>query len=409
MTVFGLLLFIALLSSCPAIADGPYAAIDSHARAAPSSAATSVKALAGYLSESAQTDRDKARAIFTWIGHNIAYDMSRFGAAPDAEEVLETRRAVCAGYAVLFKALADAAGLEAVVINGDAKGVGPPAAIDADGLLNHDWNAVRIDGQWHLLDGTWGAGRIDEYGRFIRDFCDHYFFTSPEVFVYDHLPGDDRWQLLPTALSREAFIAQARVQPAFFRHRLRLLSHRLGRMEAQGGLTVKVGAADDTIVVASLHQNGAMLEEGYTFAQREPDGFSIHLLLPREGDYLLRLYARARNSVQAEYDSAIEYKIHNTRPGSGRFPKMYGSFQERECYLAEPFAGALAVGPTKFSICVPGAEDVVVGVNGLPQKLTRDGDDAFSGIALVEEGRATVFARFPGHRKYEGLLQYVVR
>lgn len=55
--------------------------------------------------------------------------------------------AVCNGYAQAFTAMAEAAGLEAVMVTGS------DSAGDTGG--NHAWNKVRIDGRWLLVDVTW--------------------------------------------------------------------------------------------------------------------------------------------------------------------------------------------------------------------------------------------------------------
>lgn len=52
-------------------------------------------------------------------------------------------KCVCAGYAGAFKLLADAAGLECVVVTGML-----------EGNLPHAWNKVKIDGEWEILDVT---------------------------------------------------------------------------------------------------------------------------------------------------------------------------------------------------------------------------------------------------------------
>lgn len=52
-------------------------------------------------------------------------------------------RCVCAGYAAAFKLLADAAGLDCIVVTGTL-----------EGTLPHAWNKVRIDGDWEILDVT---------------------------------------------------------------------------------------------------------------------------------------------------------------------------------------------------------------------------------------------------------------
>ena len=406
------LLLLIVLTASLAAASTPsrdFAAIDAHARSAPESAARSIDSLANYLMTSSRDDREKARAIFCWIAHNITYDISLLAAKPDPQTTLDRRRAVCAGYAVLFRALAQAAGLKAEIIRGGSKAPGPAAAIGPDGLLNHDWNAVEIDGAWGLVDCTWGAGRLDATGRFSKHYTDHYFLTPPDLFAYDHLPHDPRWQLLDPPLSKETYLRRVKVQPAFFECGLRLLTHGEADIDAGSSLSVRVGAPPEILVVAALSQNGADLTDGYTFAQRAEGGFTIDVVFPSAGDYTLVAFARERGPLRAEYDSAVEYSIH-ARSGPDRvFPRMYASFQERDCHLDAPFDGILPAGrPVEFRARVPGAEDVVVGINGLARHLpARDG--VFSGSVVPERGQATLFARFPGRTKYEGLLQYRVR
>ena len=386
-----------------------YAAIDAHARSAPESAARSIDSLADYLTAPSRDDREKARAIFCWIAHNITYDISLLGAKPDPQTTLDRRRAVCAQYAVLFNALAEAAGLKAEIIHGGSKSPGPAAAIGPDGLLKHDWNAVKIDGAWGLVDCTWGAGRLDERGRFSKHYTDHYFLTSPDLFAYDHLPDDPRWQLLDPSLPKETYLRRVKVQPAFFECGLKLLTHGEAHVDTGSALTVRLGAPPETLVVAALSQNGADLTDGYTFAQRAEGGFTIDVVFPSAGNYTLTVFARERGPLRVEYDSALEYSLY-ARSGTDRiFPKMYASFQERDCHLEAPFDGILPAGKAvEFSARIPGAEDVVVGINGLARHLAaRDG--VFSGSVLPERGQATLFARFPGQKKYEGLLQYQVR
>jgi transglutaminase-like putative cysteine protease len=74
---------------------------------------------------------DKARAIFTWLHHNVAYDCDGFfrgnsplkGQYPTPEVTLRYGVAVCAGYAMLFVDLAERAGLRAKQVVGHGKGM----------------------------------------------------------------------------------------------------------------------------------------------------------------------------------------------------------------------------------------------------------------------------------------------
>jgi hypothetical protein len=162
--------------------------------------------------------------------------------------------------------------------------------------------------------------------------------------------------------------------------------------------------------VASLSQNGWALDENHTFTQREEGGFVIRAVFPAPGDYVLSVFARERNATAQEYDSAIEYAVRAKGSTDEVFPKMYVSFQERECHLASPISGILkADARVHFRVRAPGAEDVIIGVNGLARHLAPAGDGVFSGEVVVDRGQTGVFARFPGGKRHEGLLRYEVR
>lgn len=75
--------------------------------------------------------------------NNFAYVDKKYDDSFTAYGALINGRCVCAGYAGAFKLLADAAGLQCVVVTGVL-----------EGNLPHAWNKVRIDGEWEILDVT---------------------------------------------------------------------------------------------------------------------------------------------------------------------------------------------------------------------------------------------------------------
>ena len=106
--------------------DLSYAEIDKWAAAAPRSAEVDVPTLAKYLTRPARNDREKARAIYRWLAERIAYDapalLTKNYPDPRPEVTLHTHLAVCEGYARLFKALAEEAGLTCEMVTGHCKG-----------------------------------------------------------------------------------------------------------------------------------------------------------------------------------------------------------------------------------------------------------------------------------------------
>lgn len=162
----------------------------------------STEYLARVLCHPFDSSTDKARAIFTWLHHNIDYDTEAFfgntvkHATP--ETTLSRGLAVCGGYAGLFVAIALKAGLECVMVTGHGKGYGysqPKAGspIPSVNPSGHAWNAVRIDdGEWKLIDSCWGAGHVDKK-RYVRKFSPSHFTSSNEDFGLRHFPADDAY------------------------------------------------------------------------------------------------------------------------------------------------------------------------------------------------------------------------
>lgn len=53
------------------------------------------------------------------------------------------------------------AGVQCVTVPGYSKGFGYQTGQSFSGEFDHAWNAVYLEGRWHLLDSTWGSGLVD--------------------------------------------------------------------------------------------------------------------------------------------------------------------------------------------------------------------------------------------------------
>ncbi|MCF8243739.1 MAG: hypothetical protein K9J37_02520 [Saprospiraceae bacterium] len=182
--------------------------------------------LAKKLTTTFQTEEEKARVLFMWLANNVRYDCKKFTNPPNhsvsarsKEELLQKRRemeekelaksfkakkGICADYSNIYKAMCDAVGLEAVVIIGDARDFYRPYRNAQNN--SHAWNAVKIDGQWRLLDATWAAGYVNpEVTKFTQRLFPGYFLTDPKWFIQNHFPDDDKWQLLEQPIGKKQF------------------------------------------------------------------------------------------------------------------------------------------------------------------------------------------------------------
>lgn len=178
-----------------------FSAVDAHAARFPrqSIPSTDLGWLAHNLCSPFPSPTDKARVLFTWLHHNIDYNVRDFFARnlkpATPASTISTGLAVCEGYAGLFAALAAKAGLEAIVVGGHGKGYGfseiasgaPVPPLES----NHAWSAVRIDGGvWKLIDTCWGAGHLGAEQTYNRKFSPEHFVKSNEEFGETHYPAD---------------------------------------------------------------------------------------------------------------------------------------------------------------------------------------------------------------------------
>lgn len=149
--------------------------------------------LADNITEGLQTDREKAIAIHDWVASNIAYDTEAYFANTvqwhSAKEVLQLKKGVCSGYAVLATALNRAVGIKTKIIEGIAIDnlKGETWENTKEKTPNHAWIETFIDGRWIVQDPTWDAGGVDFYTqKFAFKLTHEYFDPAPEDFAKNH-------------------------------------------------------------------------------------------------------------------------------------------------------------------------------------------------------------------------------
>ena len=372
--------------------------IDDHARTAPATATRSVSTLAAYLTGPVTSETLRARALFTWLAHHIRYDAAGFRAGvcgpQSAEAVLAQRMSVCAGYANLFLALAEACRLEAVVVSGYGKGAGYGVGQTTFTQPNHAWNAVRIDGRWRLLDATWGAGHLSPSGAFERSFNAHYFLTPPELFIYDHLPEDPRWQLLDPPVSMQTFLDTVQISPAFFRYGLGLTNSH-ARIVVPNTLSLGFQAPADVVMLARVQRNGTELDPSLTFTQREDGAIVLRAALPQVGKYEVVLFAKRRS--EESYTSVVTYEVdaYLETSGPSGFPLVFRGFDEHSVRLHTPLKRYLQAGTLHlFQLEVPNATEVSLFNAGSLLPLHRAGN-LFTGEVSLKAGDIQIGVRFP--------------
>lgn len=274
-----------------------YSEIDKYARSAPASAARSLTTLSTYLTSPAKSDLAKARAVYAWITSHIRYDEQAFSGQKYSSEVeyatrsLRSQRAVCTGFALLFKHLLKPAGIEVANIKGYARTFDSEAGHPIQ-RVDHEWNAVCLDGDWYLLDIAW-AQTTAKSGK----PNDYFFLTEPVEFSANHFPIDPRWQLLDTAVSKAQFDQFPKLYDAYFRLGFDNNFPKSGLIRASDALTLTLRNVKDVEFMCALGRVGGT--ESTTIpvnVQRSGETYRITIAVPQRGNSTLLLFAKPKGA-----------------------------------------------------------------------------------------------------------------
>ncbi|KAJ8270177.1 hypothetical protein GJAV_G00111220 [Gymnothorax javanicus] len=270
-----------------------------------------VEALVLELLKRASSDLEKLRAIWMWVTHHIAYDVEGLRnpnlRSSSSADVLRSGKAVCAGYAGIFQEMCRIAGIECERVSGYSKGAGYEVGNRFTGDTDHAWNAVRLGGSWHLLDSTWGAGRTN--GKFSFQYNEFYFLTHPALFVGDHFPEDEKWQLLTPRMSLKQYENLVHKKSDFYNLGLISSHPEKSPILSDGKTTVTVQSSSPTLFLA--HLNG---KRNCGIMTLRPYEMSLDVYPESTGLQTLEIYAKDGVSADEEsYHLVCSYQLQCRR------------------------------------------------------------------------------------------------
>lgn len=153
-----------------------------------------VECLSDEICTGADNNFDKVKKIEYWVADNIYYnhlaaETSVTAETISLETVLKTKTTTCAGYSNLFSALCNMQDIYCINLRGGTYSIEdtPDNLIDAP--MNHEWNAVMLDGEWIFIDTTWLSNNsyTVEEGYVHSDTMDEqYFHMTFEYMSYEH-------------------------------------------------------------------------------------------------------------------------------------------------------------------------------------------------------------------------------
>jgi len=390
---------MAILEKCPARIKSTLAAVNKYLKSA----------IVGL------NDEEKAWLIFRWISINIEYNFKGYTSGNygdlSPEGVFKKGQGVCSGYSTLFNNMAKNIGLEAVSVEGYAKGYSYVSGMVFE-KTNHDWNAVKINNVWYLIDSTWGAGHICN-GKFNQHYTEYYFCPDPKNLIRSHCPLDSKWQLLNKPITKKEFEQLLGYDASFYEAGLVNANPDITLVASGCRAKYKITCkpeSNSSLMANVFVSNGNAYREisGAHFIQRMGNEFIIDVAYPHKGKYSVELYASLPGKTY--YDSIFKYEITcNEEPTEQiKFPITYRDFSNIVRYLHTPIHGPLSKASTvKFSMDAPNAAEISVVSGGAWTKLEKTGE-TFEGDVKITSGDLNVYYKNEGMSSFLALLTYDV-
>ena len=167
---------------------------------------------------------------------------------------------------------------------------------------NHEWNAIKINGEYYLCEVTWGSGKV-EGGKFIKSYNTFYFCTPPEQFIQTHLPSKDleKWQLLEKKINRNEFDNLLYKDKFFYFYEFTNISPNNGivKLNGQNNYDIKIenkNEVNNLRISCKVFLNQTLIENT-SYIERFNNYFLIHLILNKKGRYNILIFTTSQSGT----------------------------------------------------------------------------------------------------------------
>ncbi len=147
-----------------------------------------IKEIATELTAGAESDYEKLKRINDYLAKNLYYDWDCYlGGCGQVEretvEIINSKKAVCAGYADIAQKLMRASGIPSRLVNGHVIWYYQDWDDVDHSKINHVWNEAYVDGRWVTVDVTWNSTNVYKQGAYHEGRVKHLYF-DPDLLAF---------------------------------------------------------------------------------------------------------------------------------------------------------------------------------------------------------------------------------
>ena len=351
---------------------------------------------------------ESAYMIYKWEYQNMQYDCYNFNRDHSKIDYTEDGtynkgKGVCDGFAKLFVTMANNLGVEAYRVVGYSKGAGyVPGKLPEQS--DHAWNAIKLNGNYYLLDVTWGIGSCNG-DSYIAKLKDSYFCSKPEAFIRTHLPVEPKYQLVYPTINLQQFVDMLMVNMEFYEYGMTEVSPDLAEFETDGTIEVKFKYDPSDVKLAYIYHlyylksNTYVEQENACWINRLETSAVLTCHANYKGTYKLQIFGGPANLVS--YPLLLEYDIYATKTAANPlgFPTTYGLYSQSDMQLIEPLYNPLYRGQAiDFKIRTTTFDNIYVINGGIYRELDSDGNGLFTGEGVYITGQEVIITTLVGNQ-----------
>lgn len=282
------------------------------------------------------SQESQAFLIYCWLAKNISYYT---GSSPDNTPLgaLQKRITQCSGYSRLYKELLKVFHIKSVLVHG----IGRTYNLDPRPKReNHEWNAIKLNGEYYLCEVTWGAGKV-ENNKFVRNYSTFYFCCPPEIFIMTHYPSKDlsKWMLLDKKISQDQFENILYKDKYFYHYSFSEIQPSQGIIKLTNQNSIEIKFENNSFIkklrLSCKVFGENKLLENISYIEKFENYFLVNLLFNRRGNYNVLYFATDKSgTVHSELIARQQFYVLNDAKQIKVFPTIF-NFPD-ELYIREP-------------------------------------------------------------------------